>query len=272
MVASESLVLLKNVGAFVQAYQHILDVGFLVFARLLGFSLSAPVFGRKDLPFVFRINFAIAFSILITSIGMNSLPHGGIIDSTEHMGLYIVQIFINLGVGLLVGFIGQMILEGITSAGALANNQMGLSAAMTFDPSSRQQVSILDKLFGFIALMLFFHINGMHWMLAAINKTFTIIPLWQSKPNFAELISGPMIIHLSGQTLDAALLMIAPIFIVTIGLDLILGIVNRTAQQIQVFQLSYALKPAVGLAIFWMTLPNFLDLARQYLEQSFKVF
>lgn len=271
-MAANSTLVLNSLAGFVHQYHAVLDVGFLVFVRILGFTLTGPLFGRKDLPFTFRLNFAIALTLFLLPHIPGGIAQGGHIDSTGQIGHYILQIIINIGIGLLVGFVGQLILEGVTAAGALANNQIGLSAAMTFDPSTRQQVSLLDKFFGFLALIVFFHVNGLYWILGAFYKTFTLIPLYHTRPNFPELVSGQTIIQMSANTLDAALLMIGPIFVVTIAVDMILGIVNRTAQQIQVFQLSYALKPAVGLGIFWMTLPNFLELVRDYLEHSFQVF
>ena len=51
-----------------------------------------------------------------------------------------------------------------------------------------------------------------------------------------------------------------------------LGIVNRTAQQMPVFQLSFALKPSIGIAIMLLTLTTFIQALSDYLNDYAKIF
>ena len=265
---TQTYTMLHEIGALSALYSNAIDSGMLVFMRLLGFAITAPILSRKDFPFTFRLNFALFLTIMVM-IAPGGLSRLGDISSVD-LGVYIVQMLLNGVIGALVGMVGAMGLEVMTAAGSLMTNQMGLSAAMTFDPSSRQQVSIIDKLLGLAGVMLFFHFNGMHWMTLAIFKTFKLLPLNVVPHSISDVIHMGFILKLSANLLDVGLLLTAPIFVVTIGMDLVLGIVNRTAPQIQVFQLSFALKPIVGLIIFWLILPNFLALTESYLFDIYK--
>ena len=267
----QPLILLNQVAAFSQQYSAILDAGFLVFVRLLAFSMSAPVLSRKDFPFVFRLNLVLLITCFLFTAyhGMSSVV--GKVSSANVL-MYFLQVGFNVGVGVLIGFVGSMIMDTLTSAGSLVNNQIGLSSAVIFDPSSRQQITILDKLYGLIAVVMFMHLKGLHWMLAGIIKTFHLFPVTLGPQNIFKLISMEYMVRVSAQVLEIGLLLVAPVFIVTIAVDIILGVVNRIAPQIQVFQLSFSLKPVIGIAIVWVTLPKFLDVAQQFLLDSYKVF
>jgi len=185
---------------------------------------------------------------------------------------YGFQVFINVTIGSIIGFIGNVILLTVASAGALMNNQIGLSSAMMLDPGSKQQVALLETLFGFIGVIVFLNIGGLYWIISALSRSFTVFPLTLVRQDFLHQISLDYLIHISGNSLTIAVQMIAPIMVVTIATDLILGIVNRTAQQIQVFQLSFALKPCIGFAVFLTTLPIFLKLVENFLSDYALIF
>lgn len=272
MASEQSLIVLNNLGQFVHQYGQIIDMGFLVFVRILAFTLAAPVLGRKDFPFTFRLNLALLMTVFLMSFVPMHQQHLGAINSDTQLGHFVILIFTNAAIGFLVGFIGNIILETITTAGSLMNNQVGLSSAMMFDPATRQQVTILDKIFSFIGIALFFHFKGLHWMIAALQKTFVLMPAYLIPKNIAAVFSMQYLVYLSAQLLDVAILLVAPVFIVTIAVDLVLGIVNRTAPQIQVFQLSFTFKPLVGLAVMWVTLPQFLKVAEQFLLEHYEIF
>jgi flagellar biosynthesis protein FliR len=72
-------------------------------------------------------------------------------------------------------------------------------------------------------------------------------------------------VYYSKQILDTGLILAAPFFVITIVLDIMLGIVNKTAQQIPVFQLGSSIKPLLGLMIFYLMLPSLLPIIRQIL-------
>ena len=46
--------------------------------------------------------------------------------------------------------------------------------------------------------------------------------------------------------------------------DIILGVISRTAPQVNVFQLSFLFKPVLGAAIMVWILPMFMNVIEQY--------
>lgn len=252
-------------------FAGMIDAGFLVFARILGFILIAPLFGRKDIPFTIKMGMALMLASVLVWLQPASPAHGGLVSS-ENVIWYTVQIIVNVTVGMFIGFIATMILETVSAAGFLMNNQVGLSSAMMFDPGSRQQVGLTERLLSFLGLLTFLEVGGLYWIISALNRSFEVFPLFSDKPDFVRYVSLDYLVTLSGNTLEVAVLLVAPVFVVTLAVDIILGVINRTAQQIQVFQLSFGLKPSIGFATFLAFLPLFFKLVENYFNDHANIF
>jgi flagellar biosynthetic protein FliR len=178
----------------------------------------------------------------------------------------------NIIVGALLGFMADMILQAVYAAGSLMTNQIGLSSAMLLDPSSGKQSMIMESLFGYLTTMLFIYLGGIQWMIVALKRSFSVFPLYTIQMPITQVIDITYLITLSGNILLIGVQLVSPIMIVTIAVDLMLGIVNRTAQQMPVFQLSFALKPSIGIAVLLLTLPTFLKAVINFLNDYSNIF
>lgn len=254
-----------------ELFHTVVDMGFLMFCRMLGFVIMAPVFGRKDIPFNIKLGFALLLTWVLVWVHPIEAVQNKQIDGNNVM-TYALQIIMNVTVGYFIGFIAGTILEVINSAGSIMNNQIGLSSAMMFDPSTRQQVALTERLFNFIALMVFFQVGGMYWVISALERSFEVFPLHLVGQDIAGEVSFDYLVQITGNCIAIGTQLVAPVIVVTLGVDLILGIVNRTAQQIQVFQLSFALKPCIGLAAFLVSLPIFMRMVEYYLHDYAHIF
>lgn len=262
---------LVDIGTLHHTFAGMIDAGFLVLARILGFVMIAPLFGRKDIPFTIKMGEALILSAVLVWMQPSGPDPGGIVSSDNALW-FTVQILVNVTIGLFIGFIATMILETVSAAGFLMNNQVGLSSAMMFDPSSRQQVGLTEKLLAFLGFLVFLNVGGLYWIISALQRSFEVFPLYSDKPDFLSHVSLDYLVTLSGNTLEVAVLLVAPVFVVTLAVDTILGVINRTAQQIQVFQLSFGLKPSIGFATFLAFLPLFFKLVENYFTDHANIF
>ena len=181
MLADHFATTMKEIAGLYHMYAALLDVGLLVFARLMGFILLAPIFGRKDIPFTIKMSLALALTWIILPQIPAHLPAKTLAALDEPV-IYSIQILINITIGAIIGFIADCILEVINSAGDLMNNQIGLSSAMLFDPGRGAQVALLDKFFSFLGMMVFFELGGVYWLINAINRSFHVFPIYTHAP------------------------------------------------------------------------------------------
>jgi flagellar biosynthetic protein FliR len=247
-----------------------LDTFLLILSRVIAFVSTAPVIGRKDLAFNIKIAFALYVTIALLWTVPVSQP--GAIATGYNMGLFLLHIGVNATIGLFLGFLANLVMLTINTCGSIINTQIGLSQAMMMDPSTKVQTQLLDPLFGMLGMMLFLYLDGMAWLLSALQRSFTMFPLYQVRHDLPHIISYDAITQLISNTVVVGVELVAPIFLVTILLDVMLGVINRTAQQMPVFQLSSALKPAIGLGLMMVTMPHFLAAARNYLQDHARFF
>jgi flagellar biosynthetic protein FliR len=250
-------------------YGGALDNGLLLFARCMAFIFFAPVFNRKDL--VFNVKLSMAIFLTVTLIWM--VPQESLRSvSHDNMGWFVMQLIMNALVGAVIGFVADMIMQTVYCAGDIINNQVGLSSAMFTDPATKKQAALMETLFIYITTVVFLYAGGLHWLILALKKSIVTFPIHEINILMPDKISFTYLTKVSGNILKLAVELAAPVMVVTMAVDIMLAVVNRTAQQIPVFQLSYALKPAIGVIIILVTLPLFMNTMMHYLQDYSKIF
>ena len=231
--------------------------GWLVFARLLGFFRFAPIFSRKEIPTLVKIPMA----IIIAGFMVPLLSPEKVMAECDSFALSLI---LNVVVGAIIGYMARLVLVAIDSGAEMMNMQMGLSAATTFDPSTSAQVSLMTKIISIMALLIFIQVGGAYWLLKALLKSFEVFPMWAVHIPLAKIARMDLLIKLSSNTLYMGLQIASPILLATLAQDIILGVISRTAPQVNVFQLSFLFKPVLGAAIMIWILPMLMNIIEQY--------
>lgn len=241
-----------------------IGAGILIFARVLGFVRFAPVLNRKEIPGMVKLSFALILTIiLMMTIPVQTVPSG----SSLALG-----IILNVVGGMLIGFIANCIVQAISAAGDMINMQMGLSSAMVLDPTIGAQVSILGSFFGLLAVILFINVGGVYWLINALHRSFEIFPMYATAIPMDQLINKEYLITLTSNVLYVGLQIASPVLLATLGQDLILGIISKTAPQVNVFQLSFLFKPVLGAAILLWIMPVIINVINDYFLSFAKIF
>lgn len=257
-------------GQLHHQYGPVLDGLLLMFFRMLAFASTGPIFNRKNLPILVKLSMAIFLTGTLAWM-IPPADHTSLSSSVEYAP-YLLQLLMNIVVGALIGFIADLILQSAYAAGNFMNNQIGLSSAMMMDPASGKQTMLLEALFSYITILLFIYLGGVHWMVMALKRSLEVFPLYTIQQPIMKVIDLSYIVLLSGNVLLIGVELVSPVIAVTMAVDLMLGIVNRTAQQMPVFQLSFALKPAIGIGIMLLTLTSFIQTLSNYLNDYAKIF
>jgi len=238
--------------------------GALIFARILAFLSIAPGFSRKDIPMILKVSFALLLTFcFIGLVDETTLPKGT---------SYTVCIILNVTFGSLLGFVAKTIFQTVEAAGEMINMQMGLQAAMMFDANAKSQVSLMGKLFMYVSTVIYIEIGGLYWLISAFKRGFEIFPLYATVIPMDKFINIDYIVMLTGNILFIGLQLASPVLLVTLAQDIILGIISKTAPQINVFQLSFVFKPVVGAAILVIILPLLFNSITDYFIYYQKIF
>ena len=232
------------------------SAGFIVFARLLGFIRFAPVFNRKEINTITKLSLCLVLTFMITPLLHPAVPPRDVSP--------ILLWFLNFAAGAIIGYIAQIILLAIESGGDMINTQMGLSSAMVMDPSTNSQTSILSRMITMMGICIFIEIGGMYWLFNALVRSFTIFPIYAVQIPLEQIINLDYLVKTTSNVLYVGLQIASPVLIATLGQDIILGVISKTAPQVNVFQLSFLFKPVLGAAIMIWILPMLVNVISEF--------
>jgi flagellar biosynthetic protein FliR len=88
--------------------------------------------------------------------------------------------------------------------------------------------------------------------------------MYSSHIPIAQLVKMDLLIKMSSNTLYMGLQIASPVLLATLAQDIILGVISRTAPQVNVFQLSFLFKPVLGAAIMVWILPMLMNIIEDY--------
>lgn len=230
--------------------------GFLICLARVGSMFGAtPVFNGAQVPPQMRIGITVLFSLLVFPVAEQFLPQQGF--TVVELSLLLAQEVI---LGLLVGFLAQLVFMAAEFSGSLIGYQMGFAAANVFDPTTQRQVALISQFQGVFAILLFLALDIHHLFLEAIVSSFEMLP-----PGTLNLSGGaiPMIMELANHSLILSIRLVAPLLVLLILSNLTLGIMARVFPQLNVFLLSFPLNIGVSFIVMGFTLGAFATMLSQ---------
>jgi flagellar biosynthesis protein FliR len=214
--------------------------------RVLGLFTAAPVLSMRAIPVRVRIGLA----ALVVLCAQPSLPPMPIValDSPTALAMVAQQVVI----GLTIGFAARVVFTSIEFAGEIIGLQMGLNFASFFDATSGSQVTATARFFNTMAAWLFVVINGHLLLTVVVVESFHRFPV-SDHPLDLLLQIQPQV---WGADLFRYGLWIAlPTITMLAFVNLVLGLISRVAQQLQIFSIGFAITISVGLFGLLFTLP-----------------
>jgi type III secretion protein T len=157
--------------------------------------------------------------------------------------------------GLVLGFLGTIPFEIAQSAGILIDHQREASSLQVTDPTMGEQSSPLGVLYNNVLLALFFSIQGPFLFLDAVATSLQVFPPDQMLPDQFLSLSGHSLTFFMGLiqfVLKFATQLAGPSLIALLLADLLLGIANRLAPQVQISFLGMGLKSLFGVAALFL--------------------
>ena len=106
--------------------------------------------------------------------------------------------------------------------------------------------------------------GGVYWLFNAFIRSFDIFPIFAVAIPLEQIVNLNYIIKMTSNVLFMGLQIASPVLLATLGQDIILGTISKTAPQVNVFQLSFLFKPVFGAAIMIWILPMMVNVVSDY--------
>ncbi len=206
--------------------------------RIGAFLIAAPVFGSASIPLQIRIILAALLSVVV--MAYSDVPSVESFSQWRILGVIITEIAIGICAGLILTiWFSAAILAGekIATAG-------GLGYAAQMDPNSGGQTPVVSQILSLFMIILFLGVNGHLVVLRTMLESYSYLPIGMM-PGWGAFIKGG-IGAASSMFLAAAIIML-PIAIVMLLINLAIGVITRSAPQLNLFSFGF---PISLLAIF----------------------
>ena len=232
-------------------------IGLLVFVRVTSLLVLAPGFGNKAVPPTVKIALGIFLAFVLSPVVSAAHP-----DVDLRLGSLVVMALKESAVGMAMGFASGLVFEGVRIAGDLMGFDLGLSLAQLYDPENGTSNNVVAQLLSMTALMVFFVLNGHHFILEALYVSYSAVPLGQFHASPA-LLEG--IVTLTGMTLVVGVKLAAPVIVTSFLLNIGMAVLARVAPQINVFFVAVSLKTGAGMFVLMASVPMVVAVFRKLL-------
>lgn len=211
---------------------------------MIGF---APGFSSHSIPVPVRVCLA---------LGIGAVMGAGVAGQADirvnTLEAYLIAIAAELGVGISIGFGLSLLFEAIRFAGQALDVHIGFAQATMLDPATGDQTAIVARMYYFTALVLFIQLNGHHWLLAGLQRSFDIIPL--AGLTYDGALSE-VFVDLVASIFEVGLRLAAPVMAAVFLTDLGFGFIARVVPQMNVFLVGIPAKMLVGLVVLSFSAP-----------------
>jgi flagellar biosynthetic protein FliR len=222
----------------------------LILLRVSVFVSMLPMFGSKNLPVQFKIGFILSLALILTpvlefEVSRHALP-----------GLVLREIVL----GTALGFVARSVFLMVEMAGQVMSTVMGLSLATVFNPEIGQSTEVA-RLYGILAVLLFFSMDAHHDLISVLVRSYEWLPAGEVSP---RMVAGEVVS--AGSSIFAiAVKMSAPVAVVMLITNLVLGFLYKAAPQMNVFFVGYPVFLFVGFITMLVGLPVFAQVSSGHL-------
>ena len=212
-----------------------------------------PMFAARMVPGIVRGALAVAVILPVAAANLDKpLPT----DMTAlSLGLLLLR---EAAVGLVIGLGFGAFCAGLQTVGELIDHQTGLTFTQNIDPVHGNSTSLTSH---FLERVLFTVLMVSGILLLVIDTLYLSYELWpmgQPLPGFDLRV--PFTLVAEGSRLFAlALLLAGPVLLVLFIVDTSVGLLNRAAPQLGVFNIALSIKPLIGLGVLAAALPTIIQ-------------
>jgi flagellar biosynthesis protein FliR len=250
---------LPGVSAFIDA--HAIPY-LLVFVRVTGIVLLAPIFSGTEIPMTFKGLLCGAIALVIYPMVAEHLPA----TSRDLLPMTLLRLADGALIGVMIGLMLLVYYTAFLMAGEFYSLQMGFGIINVIDPLSETSIPILGQFKSLFALIVFTIINGHHMVIEALIYSFQNVPglgLDSARP-----LVGALLISMRELFL-IALQIGAPVIGTVFLLELVMGVMSKVAPQMNVMVVGFQIKIVIGMMVILAFMPTMVPISQNVFDRSF---
>lgn len=251
---------METVELFDFLFNQALAIGMATLRVAMAFSLL-PIFSNELIPAFVRNAIFVALAIVVI-VTQPEVP----VDAftlQDWFSFIAKEAFMGIAIGIFFG----VFLWAFEVAGQIIDIQVGTSSAQIFDPIGGHQTSLFGEFFGRLGNYIFMAAGGLMMLAGGTMESYMIWPLNEPLPDL-QRVGVILFEEKFSSFFSLALLIAAPVLILTFLIDVTMGLINRYAQQFNVFFLSMSIKMFTSIFMISLSLVFIVRLLIEELSNS----
>ncbi|MFC4763252.1 type III secretion system export apparatus subunit SctT [Dyella koreensis] len=235
----------------------------LTLPRIVAAFLVLPLMTSDTVPSLVRNSFYVSLAILVYPLAAAASPSLTVMTGSTWIMVLGKEFFL----GLLIGFCFGMVFWALGAAGSVIDTKAGASMAMDMDPIAGQQSTLTSVFLMQLATWLFMVSGAFTVFLDLLMSSYAIWPVASMLP---PLKAGGMNFFVGqfSYLMTAVLVLSAPALVVMSLVDIALGLVNRYAQQLNVFALAMPIKAWLSSWVLLLALGAMVEVVMRKLFEN----
>lgn len=223
-----------------------LEYFLLIFTRVTCFLVSAPFFNTANVPYRFKAGFGFFTSLLIYTY---VVPHETL-GYTTVIG-YSLLVLKEAITGIVIGLGINLPMAVLTFSGKIMDMEIGLSMVSLYDPTTRVTEGFSGMFYHYVVLLILIITDMHHYLIKAFIEVFTLVPLGHVFINPDKLYEAGLAFIVDYMILGFRVCL--PVFSAILLANIILGVMAKTAPQMNMFAVGVQIKIVMGLGVLMIT-------------------
>lgn len=234
----------------------------LVFFRLTGLMLFAPLLGSTRIPRRVKVMMALVIAMCIC-------PH---VKAPVALPVSEWELAVAIGgemiFGIATGMIVSFVFIAVQWGGELVGQQMALNLSEVFDPQFGGSGSLIGDMYFMLTMATFLVIGGHLELIRGVRASFEALPLLSvgMSESMFELLIG-----LFSGAASMAIRLAAPVLVTMLVVDLALGCIGKTIPQLNVMSAGLTIRSLVGTTVLIIVIAGTSDLITAELDASLRL-
>lgn len=219
-----------------------------VFAMLRpgAFLLSAPFFSARFIPLPVRIVLTVGLTVAV--IGIVPMPAPEALADLAA----IRWVFVELALGVSAGLLLQIVFAAAAMAGDWIAATAGLAFAAQVDPTTGTQSPVISQLMTLFLLGIFLAVDGHLVAIGLVLRSYEILPPGAPVAGGALIAAG---IEAGSAMFTFAARLMLPVVSVLLILNVVIGVVTRSAPQLNIFAFGFPLTISATMLLLFLNAP-----------------
>ena len=230
---------------------------FVPLTRILAFMAAAPLFSNTSIAAHIKIGLGVLITLIIApTLGTIKVD----LFSTTGVLVLIQQMLI----GTAMGFVMRVVFSAIDMFGQMSGLSMGFGFATFFDPESAGQTTVISTFLSLLTMLVFLHLDGHLLMISVMTESFEILPVQLGLGG----LNGMQIAKWGATIFSTGLQLALPILAAMLLTNMALGVLTRSAPQLNIFGIGFPITLGTGLIILMLLLPPMVKPLQKLFDQS----